>query len=158
MANQAHKYLTFTLDDECYGIPILKVREIIGIMPITHVPKMPSFMKGVINLRGRIIPITDLRIKFGLEAMEFHDRTCIIVVEMDTDAGKSVNGVVVDSVSDVLDIGDENIEPPPACYGNSEEQSFLTSIGKVKDKVVMLIDADKILTTMEIKVINRLDT
>ncbi|MGE5422823.1 MAG: chemotaxis protein CheW [Ignavibacteriales bacterium] len=155
MAIHTHKYLTFMLGDESYGIPILKVKEIIGMMTITQVPKMPEFMKGVINLRGKIIPVTDLRIKFGLEEMDYHDRTCIIVVEMDTDSGKSVNGVVVDSVSDVLDIIKENIEPPPSFYGGSLDQDFLTGMGKIKDKVVMLIDTDKILTTNEIKALAR---
>lgn len=157
MANQNHKYLTFTLDEEAYGIPILKVKEIIGMMTITQVPKMPEFMKGVINLRGKIIPVTDLRIKFGLNEAEVHDRTCIIVVEMDSNTGKSVNGVIVDSVSDVLDIGDDNIEPPPSGYGVDIEQEFLTGMGKVRDKVVMLIDTDKILTSAEIKVVNRIE-
>ncbi|MGE5381255.1 MAG: chemotaxis protein CheW [Methylocystaceae bacterium] len=154
MSVETHKYLTFMLGDESYGIPILKVKEIIGMMTITKVPKMPGFMKGVINLRGKIIPVTDLRIKFGLEPQEYHDRTCIIVMEMENGTSKNLNGVVVDSVSEVLDISQENIEAPPNCYGSSQDQDFLTGLGKVRDKVIMLIDADKILTVDEMTVVN----
>lgn len=151
MAVQTNKFLTFMLDDEYYGIPILKVKEIIGMMTITQVPRMPEFMKGVINLRGKIIPVMDLRIKFGMDKMSYHDRTCIIVVEMETGTDRKLTGVVVDSVSEVMDISPENIEPPPAYNGASVDQEFLTGLGKVKERVVMLLDTDKILTATEIK-------
>lgn len=157
MAIQSNKYLTFTLGDESYAIPILKVKEIIGMMTITKVPKMPEFMRGVINLRGKIIPVTDLRLKFGLPEREYSDRTCIVVIEMDTAMGRSVNGVVVDSVSEVIDIGEENIEKPPGYGGTDEEQEFLTGIGKVRDKVIMLLDTDQILTSAELTRISNLE-
>jgi purine-binding chemotaxis protein CheW len=153
MAVQTNKFLTFILGDEFYGIPILKVKEIIGMMTITQVPRMPGFMKGVINLRGKIIPVMDLRIKFDMEKMDYHDRTCIIVVEMDSDGARKLTGVVVDTVSEVLDISPENIEPPPAYHGGNVDQEFLIGMGKVKDKVVMILDTDKILTANEMRVL-----
>ncbi|MCX8128818.1 MAG: chemotaxis protein CheW [Clostridia bacterium] len=155
MAIQQNKYLSFVLENEIYGIHILRVKEIIGMMTITHVPRMPEFVKGVINLRGKIIPVIDLRIKFSIPGSVYSDRTCIIVVEMESENGKRVNGLVVDSVCEVLAIAEENIEAPPAC-GDGAEQEILTGIGKVKDKVIMLLDTDKILTTNEIKAINKI--
>ncbi|MGE5371604.1 MAG: chemotaxis protein CheW [Solirubrobacterales bacterium] len=150
MAVQTNKFLTFMLGEEYYGIPILKVKEIIGMMTITGVPRMPDFMKGVINLRGKIIPVMDLRIKFGMAEKDYHDRTCIIVTEMESKNGRNLTGVVVDSVSEVLDIGPESIEPPPNYTDWEVDQEFLTGMGKVKEKVVMLLDADKILTAVEL--------
>ncbi len=99
-----HKYLTFKLSHEEYGVEILKVRELIGIMDITAVPRMPVYMKGVINLRGKVIPVVDLRLKFGLDEIEHTEQTCIIVV----DVGKEI-GIIVDAVSEVLDITEENV-------------------------------------------------
>ncbi|MBN2124837.1 MAG: purine-binding chemotaxis protein CheW, partial [Deltaproteobacteria bacterium] len=107
------KYLTFTLDNREYGIGILKIKEIIGMMPITPVPRTPDFVKGVINLRGKVIPVLDLRLRFGMESMEYSDRTCIIVVEIAGKAGRVMIGIVVDSVSEVLNIKGEDIEDAP---------------------------------------------
>ena len=104
MANREGKYLTFTLAEEEYGIGILKVKEIIGIVPITTVPCTPDYMKGVINLRGKVIPVVDLRLKFGMEAMDYTERTCIIVVDIDVENKKIQMGIVVDSVSEVMNI------------------------------------------------------
>jgi purine-binding chemotaxis protein CheW len=110
MEKKEGKYLTFTLADEEYGIGILKIREIIGMMPITTIPQTPQFVKGVINLRGKVIPIIDLRQKFGMESIDYTDRTCIIVVEIDGTVGNVQIGIVVDSVSEVLNIKKEDIE------------------------------------------------
>ena len=144
MAEQS-KYLTFMLRGETYGLPILQVKGINQMQPITHVPRMPSFVKGVINLRGKIIPIIDLRLKFGLEEAEVSDRTCIIVVELE-DGGRQ-SGLIVDEVSEVLDVDNESVEPPPADGGTTLE--YLTGIGKAKGKVIMLLDPFRILSTNE---------
>lgn len=143
MAKKQNKFLTFLLGDESFGIAILKVKEIIGMQGIIHVPKMPHFVKGVINLRGKIIPVIDLRLKFSMENRDYDDRTCIIVVEIATPHGGKLNGLVVDIVSEVQDIPEENIEEAPS-YGSSVEEEFLAGMGKVKDRVIMLIDTDRI--------------
>ena len=145
--DQEGKYLTFRLAEEEYGVEILKVREIIGVQSITAVPQMPTHMKGVINLRGMVIPVVDLRLKFGLEEAGHTDQTCIIVV----DVGREV-GVLVDTVSEVLDIRGENIEAPPA-MGGSLDTSFILGMGKVGDAVKILLDIDKVLTCDELATI-----
>ncbi len=138
------KYLTFKLADEEYGVEILKVREIIKIMDITAVPRMPVYMKGVINLRGKVIPVIDLRLKFDLDELEHTDETCIIVVNVGMEVG-----IVVDTVSEVLDLASSNIEPPPV-MGGEVETSFIMGMGKVGDAVKILLDIDKVLTTSEL--------
>jgi len=150
LAAQENKHLTFELDKESYAIPILKVKEIIRMIEITEVPKLPNFMKGVINLRGKIIPILDLRLKFGLEEKDYDERTSIIVLELATENGARTSGLVVDTVNEVLDISDTDIEPPPQ-YGTDVDQTFLTGMGKVTDKVIMMLDVDKILSVGEIQ-------
>ncbi|MBN2561405.1 MAG: purine-binding chemotaxis protein CheW [Phycisphaerae bacterium] len=139
------KYLTFKLADEEYGVEILKVREINGLMDITTVPRMPHHMKGVINLRGKVIPVVDLRLKFGLDEIEHTEQTCIIVV----DVGKEI-GIIVDTVSEVLDIKAESIEPPPE-MGGTVDTTFILGMGKVGDAVKILLDIDKVLTTGELE-------
>jgi purine-binding chemotaxis protein CheW len=139
-----HKYLTFQLAREEYGVEILKVREIIGVMDITAVPRMPVYMKGVINLRGKVIPVVDLRLKFGLDEIAYAEQTCIIVV----DVGREV-GIIVDTVSEVLDIQGENVEPPPA-MGGSVDTSFILGMGKVGDAVKILLDINKVLACDEL--------
>ncbi len=136
------KYLTFVLGDEEYGLEILRVKEIIGLMTITKVPRMPEFVRGVINLRGSVIPVVDLRLKFGLSAAQDTDETCIIVVDL----GDSFIGVVVDKVSEVLDIDDSEIDETPS-FGVSIDTSFIFGIGKAKDKVVILLDIARVLVT-----------
>jgi len=143
------KYLTFSLKKEEYGIPILKVKEIIGMMEITDVPKTPNFIKGVINLRGKIIPVMDLRLKFTMEEKEYNERTCTIVVEVNINNLKSLMGIVVDSVSEVLNILHNEIEPPPQ-YGSKVDEEYLIGMGKVKGKVVMLLNIEKIINSEEL--------
>jgi len=138
------KYLTFKLSGEEYGVEILKVREINGLMDITAVPRMPTYMKGVINLRGKVIPVIDLRLKFGLVEAEHTDQTCIIVV----DVGQEV-GIIVDTVSEVLDIPSANIEPPPT-MGGGVDTSFILGMGKVGEAVKILLDINQVLTTDEL--------
>jgi purine-binding chemotaxis protein CheW len=137
------KYLTFKLAGEEYGLEILKVREIIKIMEITAVPQMPEFVKGVVNLRGKVIPVIDLRLRFGLKEAEYNDETCIIVVNVGSEMG-----VVVDTVQEVLDISEQQIEPPPA-VGQDVNTEFILGMGKVGDRVKILLDIDRALTREE---------
>ncbi len=138
------KYLTFALGNEEYGVGILKVREIIGIMEITSVPHTPTYIKGVINLRGRVIPVLELRVKFEMEPLEYTDRTCIIVVEIDGPSGQIQVGMLVDSVSEVLHIVSEEIEPPPA-FGTTKNLEYIMGIGKIKGQVKILLDVDHVI-------------
>lgn len=142
-ASHGGKYLTFFLSNEEYGVEILKVREIIGIMDITAVPQIPSYVKGVINLRGKVIPVVDLRLKFGMDSIEYTEQTCIIVVDVG-----SLMGIIVDTVQEVLDIDGGQIDPPPP-LGASVDTSFILGMGKVKDDVKILLDIDKVLTSEE---------
>lgn len=138
------KYLTFCLGGEEYGLEILKVREIIGLMDITVVPRTPSYVRGVINLRGKIIPVLDLRVKFGMESVENTEETCIIVVEvMRGDEGIEM-GILVDKVSEVLDIKGEDIEDAPS-FGSGFEANFILGMAKAKDSVKILLNIDAVL-------------
>jgi purine-binding chemotaxis protein CheW len=140
-----NKYLTFALGNEEYGLEILKVREIIGLMDITRVPRMPDFIRGVINLRGKIIPVIDLRLKFGMDELEDTKETCIIVVDLE----RLLIGVVVDQVSEVLDIVENKIEDTPD-FGISVDTEFILGVGKCDENVVMILDIAKVLTTDDI--------
>lgn len=138
------KFLTFCLGREEYGLPILVVREIIGMIDITPLPRTPPHVKGVINLRGKIIPVIELRAKFGLASVASTPETCIIVVEVDSGAaGMCQLGVVVDAVREVLDIGRDHIEPPTG-FGGSIPLTSILGLGKVKEKVVILLDINSI--------------
>lgn|SRR5574344_108645 len=154
MAESDQKLLTFSLGNEAYGISILKVKELIGMMDITPVPQTPEFIKGVINLRGKIIPVMDLRTKFGMDAKEYNERTCIMVVDVLIKGIKKLLGVVVDTVSEVVTISADQIEPPPE-YGKTAENNSILGIGKIKDKVVIILDIDKIFVCED--VINMLE-
>lgn len=138
------KYLTFALGKEEYGLEILKVREIIGLMDITAVPRTPPYVKGVINLRGQVIAVVDLRAKFGMPTIEKTDQTCIIVVEIKTGGRKLSVGIIVDRVSEVLDISGENIEEPPS-FNSSADADFILGMGKIGESVKILLDIDKVL-------------
>ncbi|MGH2272136.1 chemotaxis protein CheW [Anaerohalosphaeraceae bacterium U12dextr] len=138
------KYLTFALGKEEYGIEILKVREIIGYMSITAVPRMPVFVKGVINLRGQVIPVIDLRCRFDMETKDITDQTCIIVVDISHE-GRSFNaGLIVDRVQEVLDIGQENIDDAPQ-FGTDVNTDFILGIGKAGSSIKILLDIDRVL-------------
>jgi purine-binding chemotaxis protein CheW len=141
VAGKAGKYLTFVLAGEDYGLEILKVREIIGMMNITAVPRTPSFVKGVINLRGKVIPVVDLRTKFAMPAVEQTAQTCIIVVYV----GEIEMGIVVDEVSEVMDIDAKDIEDAPS-FGVNVDTAFILGIGKAAEKVTILLDISKVLT------------
>ncbi len=143
------KYLTFVLGTEFYGLDIQYVREIIGVQRITVLPDVPPWIKGVINLRGKVIPIMDVRARFHIEERAYDDRTCIIVI--------NVNdwwvGLVVDTVSEVVDISNEQIEPPPHAVGGTSEH-FIEGLGKVGDNVRLLLDAGRLLGHSELESVN----
>ncbi|MEW6267056.1 MAG: chemotaxis protein CheW [Thermodesulfobacteriota bacterium] len=143
------KYLTFSLAPEEYGVGILKVREIIGMLAITPVPQTPGFIRGVINLRGQVIPVVDLRLKFGLPEIEYTERTSIIVVEAKGQAGTIPIGIVVDSVSEVVGIKAEDIEAAPA-FGARLETAFILGLAKTEGGVKILLDIDRVLSAEEL--------
>jgi purine-binding chemotaxis protein CheW len=138
------KYLTFALAQEEYGLEILKVREIIGYIDVTAVPQTPHYVTGVINLRGQVIPVIDLRAKFGMETADITDETCIIVVEISEDRRKYSTGIVVDRVQEVLDIAGQDIEEAPN-FDRNVDTDFILGMGKVGDAVKILLDIDKVL-------------
>ncbi len=148
------KYLTFTLADEEYGIGILKVKEIIGMMAITSVPRTPDFVQGVINLRGKVIPVVDLRLKFEMESIPYSERTCIIVVEIDSDSETVLIGIVVDAVSEVLNIRKEEIEESPT-FGTKLDTDYILGMAKMEGGVKILLDIDRVLSTSEIKALEK---
>ncbi len=159
MAVASGKYLTFALETQTYGMPILCVKEIIGMTDITPLPGMPAAVRGVINLRGNIIPVVDLRLKFGMPERDYDDRTCIVVVESGRKEGAGAlqttggplsgrDGLIVDKVSEVLDIPQDSIEEPPRFRGTPAEW-YLMGLGKVRDKVVMLLEVERILDREE---------
>lgn len=154
MADKEGKYLTFSMADEEYGIGILKIKEIIGMMPITTVPQTPEFVKGVINLRGKVIPVIDLRLKFGMEAIDYTERTCIIVVEIAAQTGAVQIGVVVDAVSEVLNINGDDIEETPT-FGARLNTDYILGMAKMEGGVKILLDIDKVLSAQEIILLDK---
>lgn len=141
---RAGKYLTFKLGAEEYGLEILKVREIIGLMSITAVPRTPSYVRGVINLRGKVISVLDLRQKFGMDSAADTDESCIIVVDVASSGDSILMGLLVDAVSEVLDIGAEEIQDAPE-FGAQINTDFILGIGKVKGAVKLLLDIDRVI-------------
>lgn len=154
MVEREGKYLTFSMADEEYGIGILKIKEIIGMMPITTVPQTPEFVKGVINLRGKVIPVVDLRLKFGIDAIDYTERTCIIVVEVESTTGNVEIGIVVDAVSEVLSIKGEDIEDTPA-FGTKLRTDYILGMAKMKGGVKILLDIDKVLNAEEVALLEK---
>lgn len=144
----AGKYLTFRLAQEEYGLEILKVQEIIQLQAITRVPRTPPYVRGVINLRGKVIPVVDLRAKFGIEGAEDTERTCIIVVQIQAGDAVLVIGILIDEVREVLDIRAENIEESPS-FGSSVETEFILGMGKVNGQVKILLDIDRVLNATD---------
>ncbi len=151
--NLAGKYLTFRLSAEEYGLEILKVREIIGLMEITNVPRTPEYIRGVINLRGKVIPVLDLKTKFNMGVTEETDETCIVVVEVaGRDNSSTQMGALVDAVSEVLDIQENQIEDAPA-FGTGVDTRFILGMGKVNNEVKILLDIDEVLTTTDLSML-----
>jgi purine-binding chemotaxis protein CheW len=154
---RAGKYLTFQLAEEEFGIRVLKVREILGLQEITAVPKTPAHVKGVINLRGKVVPLIDLRLKFGMPAAEYTTRTCIIVTQVRAESGSVLMGIVVDGVSEVLNLTGQEIEDTPD-FGQDVSGQYLLGMAKVKGKVKILLDIDKVLSSQEMGDLNSILT
>ncbi|MCC6491194.1 MAG: purine-binding chemotaxis protein CheW [Candidatus Hydrogenedentes bacterium] len=148
MAGLSGKYLTFRLGREEYGIGILQVQEIIGIMPVTHIPRAPEYVRGVINLRGRVIPVVDLRIKLGMDGKEDSEKTCIIVVQVPGDGGHITIGFIVDEVSEVLDIATADIQEPPS-MGSGVDTEYILGMARMKGGVKILVDIERVLSSEE---------
>jgi purine-binding chemotaxis protein CheW len=148
--SRAGKYLTFEIGQEEFGIRVLQVCEIMGLQDITVVPQTPPFVKGVINLRGKLIPVICLRSKFGLEPAKYTARTCIIVAQVKNEAGTVPVGLIVDAVSEVLSISDVDIEDTPA-FGPGATAAYLLGMAKVKSKVKILLDIDRVLETPDVQ-------
>ena len=138
----AGKYLTFSLQNELYGVEILKVQEIMGMLPITRVPQSPIYLKGVINLRGKVIPVVDLRLKLDMPEEVYNEKTCIIVVNIKVKGQDIMVGVVVDSVREVYDFSQEQIEPAPR-FGVDMDTTVILGMGKIDDTVVTLLDINR---------------
>lgn len=149
---QYGRYLTFFLADEVYGIEIKYVTEIIGIQPITTIPEVADFIKGVINLRGKIIPVIDMRIKFRKPTTEYDDRTCVIIVETED----LILGLIVDRVADVMTINDEDIAPPPS-HKSGIKNKYIRGIGKVGGEIKLLLDCDMLFNEEEKKEISEIE-
>jgi purine-binding chemotaxis protein CheW len=149
------KYLVFQLGREEFGIRVVKVREIMGIQDITAVPQTPAHVKGVINLRGKVIPVVDLRLKFGLPEQEYTPRTCIVVVQVRGEAGPMLMGIVVDGVAEVLTLAVADIEDTPD-FGDGTVTPYLLGLAKVKDKVKILLEIDRVLSTQDLHALNEL--
>ena len=153
MIDKEGKYLTFNLADEDYGIGILKIKEIIGMLPITSVPQTPDFVKGVINLRGKVIPVMDLRLRFGMSSIEYTERTCIIVVEIAGHSGTILVGIVVDAVSEVLNIKGDDIEQTPT-FGSKLNTDYILGMAKMEGGVKILLDIDQVLSSDELSLLS----
>ncbi len=149
----AGKYLTFRLGDESYGIAVLKIREIIRLTTITAVPQMPAYIKGVINLRGKVIPVVDLRAKFGLGEARASERTCIVVVQVDlSDRNKTLIGLIVDGVEEVIQIGAQDIEETPN-FGACLDTQYILGMAKIKGAVKALLDIDKVISAETVELL-----
>ena len=151
---QRGRYLTFTLEDNVYGLPIRFVTEIIGIQETTRVPETPDYVKGIINLRGRIVPLIDVRLKFGKNEIPYNERTCIIVI----DVNSAAVGLIVDKVEDVLTIEESQIADPPESGRVGFENRYIEGIGKVGEEVQLLLDAEKLLQTEEMLMLEEIAT
>ena len=145
------QYLTFTLGEEMFAIGILSIREIIEYGSLTEVPMTPPFIRGVINLRGAVVPVVDLAVRFGRTARETTKRTCIVILEIESERGRQEMGIVVDAVSEVLEIPTTEIEPPPA-FGARVRIDFISGMGKVDGNFVVVLDVDRVLSVDEVAV------
>src|SRR5512136_1841290 len=147
------QYLTFKLRDEVFALDIGKVREVLDFTTVTKVPQTPDFMRGVINLRGNVVPVVDMRLKFGLSMTEKTVNTCVIITEIDVDGETTVVGAMADSVQEVLDLEPEQIEPPPR-IGAKLNTDFIRGMGKHNDQFIMILDIDKVFSAEELSEVN----
>ncbi|MBF0557768.1 MAG: chemotaxis protein CheW [Nitrospirae bacterium] len=146
------QYLTFRLGDEVFALDISKVREVLDFTTVTKVPRMPEFMRGVINLRGNVVPVVDMRLKFGMPRTDKTVNTCIIIVEISIEGETAVLGALADSVQEVVDLEPEQIEPAPR-IGTSLRTEFIKGMGKRNDQFVILLDINKVFTSEEISIV-----
>ena len=151
--SQKDKYLTFHIGEEDYAISISYVTEIIGMLKITEVPQTPDYIKGVINLRGKVIPVMDIRLRFGMSARDYDERTCVIVVQYK----ENIVGLVVDTVSEVLDIPEEDVENSQS-FNQAAENNFICGMGKIHDQIKMVIDVNALLFRDDILISDIADT
>ena len=149
---EATQHLTFKLDEEVFAVDISKVREVLEYTAVTKVPQTPEFMKGVINLRGHVVPVVDLRLKFGMQEAEKTVNTCIIIVEVSVDKDTAVLGALADSVQEVHDFEHDQIEPPPK-IGTRLKTDFIKGMGKRNDQFIMILDIDKVFSTDELAIV-----
>jgi len=147
------QYLTFSLGDEMFALDIAKVREVLDFSTVTRVPRMPDFMRGVINLRGSVVPVVDLRRKFNMAPSENTVNTCIIISEVTVDGDTTVLGALADSVQEVIDLGPENIEPAPR-IGTKLRTEFITGMGKQNDRFVIMLDIDRVFSADDLALVN----
>ena len=153
---QGQQYLTFTVASEVFAIAISVIKEIIEYRPPTEVPMMPPHIRGVINLRGRVVPVIDLAVRFGRDKGVASRRTCIVILEIHQEEQQQEIGVVVDAVSAVIDMADTDIEPPPK-FGAKLRTDFISGMGKIDDKFVIILDVDKVLSIAELSMLDGLD-
>lgn len=144
------QYLTFTLDQEMFALDIVKVREVLEFADVTKVPRMPDFMRGVINLRGNVVPVVDLRLKFGMSMTEKSVDTCVIIAEVEIDGEKTVLGAMADSVEEVIDLEPDQIDPPPR-MGARLDSDFIHGMGKRNEEFIILLDIDRVFTADDIR-------
>ncbi len=151
-AGEAHQYLTFALAGEMYAVGILNVKEIIEYGNLTEIPRVPNFIRGVINLRGAVVPVVDLAVMFGGKESEVQKRTCNVIVEIRTDDAKHDLGIMVDAVSEVLEINGSDIEPPPS-FGTKVRADFIAGMGKVAGKFVIILDIQQVLSSDQMETV-----
>jgi purine-binding chemotaxis protein CheW len=147
---RAGKYLTFALGKEAFAIQVSRVREIMGIQEITAVPETPAYVKGVLNLRDKVVPVVDLRLKFDMRELDYTERTCIIVAQIESPRGKLMIGVIVDGVSEVLTLGTDDIEDTPD-FGSGVETPYILGMATIKNKVRILLDINMVFTAREVE-------
>jgi purine-binding chemotaxis protein CheW len=147
---RAGKYLTFALGKEEFAIQVLRVREIMGIQEITAVPQTPGYVKGVLNLRGKVVPVVDLRLKFDMRELDYTERTCIIVAQIESQERKLLIGIIVDGVSEVLTLGADDIEDTPD-FGSGVHTPYILGMAKIKNKVKILLDINMVFTAQEVE-------
>jgi purine-binding chemotaxis protein CheW len=146
---EANQYLTFKLRDEVFALEISKVREVLDFTDVTKVPQTPDFMRGVINLRGNVVPVVDMRLKFGLSLTEKTVNTCVIITEIEVEGETTVVGAMADSVQEVLDLESEQIEPPPR-IGSKLNTDFIMGMGKHNEQFIMILNIDKVFSVTEL--------
>ena len=152
--NEIRQYLTFKLADEIFGVDVAQVREILDFIQITKVPQTPDFMCGVINLRGSVVPVVDMRLKFGMEKTEKTVNTCIVVVEVDFEGENVTLGALVDSVQEVFELGPSDIEPAPK-IGTKLNTDFIKGMGKREDKFIILLNIDQVFCSEELSLVQQ---